>query len=163
MIWLTWLIVLYFLFILFSKVLDQQKNPNQSIDSFVSDNGVIEIMLERNRGGQYVANGQINNQPVTFLVDTGASDVAIPMHIADRLNLAKGHQLTYHTANGTTIGYRTQLDEIQLGDILMTNIRGGITPNMQSDFILLGMSFLKKLEFTQRGNTLTIRQYRNEH
>ena len=162
MVWLTWLIVLYFLFMLFSKVLEHQKNPNQNIESFISDTGATEIVLERNRGGQYVANGHINNQPVTFLVDTGASDVAIPMQVANRLNLVKGHQLTYHTANGTTIGYRTQLDEVRLGDILMTNVRGGITTNMQGDFILLGMSFLKKLEFTQRGNTLTIRQHRDE-
>jgi len=160
MVWLTWLIVLYFLFLLFSKVLDHQKNPNQNIDSITTENGVVEIVLEANRGGQYVANGFINKQPVTFLVDTGASDVAIPIKIAERLQLTLGNQVRYHTANGTTIGYQTHLDEVRLGDITIENVRGGITPNMQGNFVLLGMSFLKKLEFTQRGKTLTVRQYR---
>jgi len=133
MVWLTWLIVLYILFLLFSKVLDHQKNPNQNIDSLIAEGNVVEIVLKKNRGGQYVANG-----------------------------LNKGRQITYHTANGSTTGYQTLLEEVSLGDIALENIRGGVIPNMRGDFILLGMSFLKKLEFTHRGDTLTIRQYKDE-
>ena len=121
-------------------------------------NGVVEIRLQRNRGGQYVADGFINNKPVTFLVDTGASDVAIPIGVADKLNVNKGRQVLYNTANGTTVGYQTHLKKVQLGEIVIQDVRGGINPNMQGDFILLGMSFLKNLEFAQRGDTLTIRQ-----
>ena len=159
MIWITWLIVLGFLFIFFDKVIEHQKNPNQRVDSAISASGVVEVALQRNRAGHYVANGFINGQAVTFLLDTGASDVAIPKHLAEKLGLQKGQQIRYHTANGTTIGYSALLDQVQLGEISLNNVRGGITPNMHGNNILLGMSFLKKLEFTQRGDSLTIRQF----
>jgi len=159
MIWITWFIVLGFLFIFFDKIIDHQINPNQRVDSAINESGVIEVKLQRNRAGHYVANGFINGQDVTFLVDTGASDVAIPMHLAEKLGLQKGQQIRYHTANGTTFGYSTHLNQVQLGEISLNNIRGGITPNMPGEKILLGMSFLKKLEFTQRGDSLTIRQF----
>lgn len=159
MAWLTWVIVIGFLFIFFDKIIDQQMNPNQHIDSVINTSGVVEIELQRNRAGHYVANGFINGHAVTFLVDTGASDVAIPMSMMDKLGLQKGPQILYHTANGTTIGYSTVLDQVRLGEITLSQVRGGITPNMNGEKILLGMSFLKQLEFTQRGDSLTIRQY----
>ena len=48
---------------------------------------------------------------------------------------------------------------MQLGELSVDNVRANINPGMRGNEILLGMSFLKQLEFTQRGDTLTIRQY----
>ena len=54
--------------------------------------------------------------------------------------------------------YSTRLDEVRLGNIELNNVRADINPHMRSDDVLLGMSFLRKLEFTQRDRELTIRQ-----
>ena len=163
MIWLSWLIVLGFLSVFFNNQLEKRQNPNQQINSMVSSQGMTEIVLKRNPAGHYVASGFINDKPVIFLLDTGATDVSVPAKVANRIGLKKGRPLIYQTANGSTRGYLTQLDSISLGDIELNNIRGGINPSMQGEYILLGMTFLKHLEFSQRGNQLTIRQYPNDN
>ena len=163
MIWLSWLIVIVFLSIFFNDQLEKRQNPNQQVNSMISSQGLAEIELKRNPAGHYVASGFINDKPVIFLLDTGATDVSIPSKVANRIGLKKGRPLIYQTANGNTRGYLTQLDSISLGDIQLNNIRGGINPSMQGEYILLGMTFLKHLEFSQRGNKLTIRQYPNDN
>ena len=162
MIWLTWLIVLGFLSVFFNDQLEKRKNPNQQVLSQVNTQGMTEIVLKRNPAGHYVASGFINNSPVIFLLDTGASDVSVPAKVAERIGLKKGRPIIYQTANGNTRGYLTEMDSISLGDIQLNHVRGGINPSMNGEYILLGMTFLKHLEFTQRGNKLTIRQYPND-
>jgi aspartyl protease family protein len=161
MIWLSWLIVLGFLTVFFNNQLEKRQNPNQEVQSLINMQGVAEIVLTRNPAGHYVASGFINNSPVIFLLDTGASDVSIPLNVANRIGLVKGQSLVYQTANGSTRGYLTNLDSVSVGDIQLNDIRGGINPSMKGEYILLGMTFLKHLEFTQRANKLIIRQYPN--
>ena len=62
------------------------------------------------------------------------------------------------TANGRTEGYRTRLNSVQLGDIRLRDVRAMVVPGLDGDQILLGMSALKQLEFTQRSGTLLLRQ-----
>jgi aspartyl protease family protein len=64
-----------------------------------------------------------------------------------------------NTANGRATGYRTRLDELTLGEIRLHNVRALITSGMDGDEVLLGMSALKQLEFTQRAGTLVLRHY----
>lgn len=156
---MMWVGILAVMWLLFSNVLDKQNNPNQSASTQVLSGDIRELVLIRNRMGHYVANGSINSQPVTFMLDTGATDVSIPEPIANKLGLQKGPSAMYQTANGTARVYLTRLKSISLGDIQLNNIRATINPGYKSDEILLGMSFLKHLEFSQRGNTLTLRQY----
>lgn len=156
---LMWVGILAVMWLLFSNVLDKQNNPNQSASTQVLSGNIRELVLIRNRMGHYVANGSINSQPVTFMLDTGATDVSIPETIANKLGLQKGPSAMYQTANGRAKVYLTRLDSIALGDIQLSNVRATINPGYKSDEILLGMSFLKYLEFSQRGNTLTLRQY----
>lgn len=159
---LTWLGLFIFLGLFFSAQLDKQNNPNQSIQTSLLDDGVKQLVLQRNRQGHYVASGHINNQPVVFMLDTGATDVSIPASIADSLNLPDGPAATYQTANGPVQVQLTRLQQISLGDIRLHDVRATINPGYRSDEVLLGMSFLKHLEFTQRGDTLTLRQYPQE-
>jgi len=140
----------------FQGELDKQVNPNQKVVSSVNSDGHTEIILKRNRAGHYVSSGTINYKSVVFLLDTGATNVAVPQQMADYLGLKPGRQITISTANGNTIGYQTHIDHLSIGDIQLQNIRAIITPNLND--ILLGMSALKQLEFTQRGNQLIIRQ-----
>jgi len=135
----------------------RQANPNTQISSQHGE-GFIEVQLAGNGQGHFVADGQINGQAVHFLLDTGATDVAIPERLAGKLDLERGAPVTLSTANGRTQGYRTRLDTLQLGDIQLRDLRALVVPGLEGDQVLLGMSALKQLEFTQRGGTLLLRQ-----
>jgi len=159
MAYITWFLVLGGLTLFFNNWLEKQHNPNQDVNSAITSEGVKEVQLTRNRAGHYVATGLLNTEPVDFLLDTGASDIALPTAIAQKLNLSKGQPIIYRTANGSVVGYMTTIKRVKLGDIEVFDVAAGINPGLEENFVLLGMSFLKQLEFTQRGKTLTIRQY----
>jgi aspartyl protease family protein len=152
-----WLLLLGLLTVFFNDFLEKQHNPNQQIASVQRD-GQQELVLQRNKYGHYVASGMINQQPVVFMLDTGATDISIPHKVAQRLGLQPGRAITYQTANGPALNYATQLDSVSLGNITLYNLPASINPNVNHEDVLLGMSFLKHLEFSQKGNTLTLRQ-----
>jgi aspartyl protease family protein len=156
---LAWIAVMALLTLYFGDVLDRQRNPNREISTAVTDAGVREVELKRNRMGHYVTTGTINGEEVVFLLDTGATGVAIPAALAEQLALPRGRPMVTRTANGNTRSYLTRLNEVGIGDIRLRNVEASITPGLQMREVLLGMSFLKHIEFTQRGNTLTLRQY----
>jgi aspartyl protease family protein len=158
-VWIAWLLALGLLTLFFNGLLDHQRNPNQALHSQIDVHGVREVTLQRNRFGHYLASGSINGQRVEFLLDTGASDVSIPAVLAHRLGLQPGAARVYLTANGPITAYATRLDELRIGDIVLHDVRASINPAAEDIGILLGMSALKQLEFTQRGNTLILRQY----
>ena len=155
-----WIALLAMLTWFFAGVIEEQYNPNQRVATSVSEGGVAETVLQRNRYGHYVATGEINESAVRFLVDTGASDVNIPAEVAARLALRRGAAQRANTANGTITVYATRLDQVRLGDIVLRDVRASINPHMGGEDVLLGMSFLKDLELVQRGDKLSLRQYR---
>ena len=154
---LAWLVLGGLLVFAFSDILDRQRNPNQSVQTLHSAGG-REVVLQRNRYGHYVTDGFINEQPVVFLLDTGATGVAVPARTARRLGLRRGRAYQARTANGIAVSYSTLLESVSVGEIRLTNVIAGISPGLATDEILLGMSFLKHIEFTQRGDTLILRQ-----
>lgn len=153
---IAWGLAIALLVWFFEGQIQQQFNPNTHVESRV-DNGRVTVILEQNRMGHYVARGRVNGQPVTFLLDTGATLVAVPETLAQELGLSKGRQGMSQTANGRVVTYRTEIDQLQLGDIQLTQVPASIMPGMGDDVILLGMSALKKFELTQKGDTLTLR------
>jgi len=157
MIFVAWLVFLAMLFFIFEETLLQRNNPNQNIVTTL--NGIQkEIVLQRNAYGHYISNGTINGKQVVFLLDTGASDVAIPESLANEIGLLKGQEVFVKTANGNAKAYRTRLDSVALGEIKRYDLNATILTNIDGDEVLLGMSFLKHFEITQKGKTLTIRQ-----
>lgn len=152
----AWILLLVLLTLFFNDRLDKQRNPNQQLAINLADD-IPEVRLQRNRFGHYVATGSINGQPVEFMLDTGATDVSIPAGIADRLKLQRGQSMNYHTANGTITAWQTIADEIQLGPLRLGPVRASINPHDRSNAVLLGMSFLKQLDFNQQGNILTLK------
>jgi aspartyl protease family protein len=156
---LFWIALLALLSVYFSDLLERQRNPNRDVTSQVTDSGVREVQLKRNRQGHYVTAGTINGEAVVFLLDTGATGVAIPAAIAERLSLPRGRSFITNTANGRSKSYQTRLAEVGIGDIRLHNVEAAIAPGLEMREVLLGMSFLKHIEFTQRGNVLTLRQY----
>ena len=153
----AWLLFLAMLFGVFDYLVSQRDNPNQNIVTTL--NGVQkEVVLHRNPHGHYVTNGMINNHEVIFLLDTGATDIAIPESIANSIGLIKGHEVYIKTANGNTAAYRSRLDSVAIGEIKRYDLSATILTNMSGKEILLGMNFLKHFEIIQKGKTLTIRQ-----
>jgi aspartyl protease family protein len=158
--WMTiigWIVFFLLLFYLFNRVWENMQNPNTAVATqYIGERK--QVTLQRNKYGHYVATGAINGEPVVFLVDTGATDIAIPESIANKLGLEKGPAMTARTANGIATAYATRLDSVSLGEITLHDIRGSILANAGTEEILLGMTFLKHLELNQKGDELTIIQ-----
>ncbi|PLY13020.1 MAG: TIGR02281 family clan AA aspartic protease [Sedimenticola sp.] len=155
----SWISLIILLTMLFRSLLDDQYNPNTSPVVMSAEEGAREIVLQRNRHGHYVATGKINGHDVVFLLDTGATAVAVPEQLADQLGLQRGMPGVSRTANGNVQVWSTRIERISLGGIEQRNVRASILPNMPANEVLLGMSFLKHLELLQRGDQLTLRQY----
>lgn len=141
----------------FEGAIEERNNPNQSATAVSTDQGGLELTLEANRQGHYVAPGRINGHEVTFLVDTGATTISIPGHVADRIGLERGTPIPTSTAGGHVTSYATRLDTVSLGGIRRNDINASINPSMAIDEVLLGMNFLAPLELNQRGGQLQIR------
>ena len=154
----AWILGFFLLALLFSKILDQQNNPNQSFATLATSD-FREVVLLRNRNGHYVFDGEINRHKVTFLVDTGATTTAIPGGMQQALGLKAGPATSVSTANGLTTAYLTRLDQLAIGEIELFDVNASIIPGMKVNEILLGMNVLKHFELIQSGNQLTIRQY----
>lgn len=152
MLWLAAIGLLGGLFLLFST-LDDRGGMVSSVDS----DGAAMVVLEQDRNGHYEAEGEINGQAVTFLVDTGATDVALPESIARHLGLEFGPRVQVMTAAGRVTAWMTRLDEVKVGGIRRENVRATITSG-EFDGILLGMSFLKHYGLQQQDGKLIIRQ-----
>ena len=157
MIYAAWILVLVILTVAFNGYVEKQTNPNQNVVSNVNGQGISEVVLKRNRSGHYIANGIINGYDVTFLLDTGATLVSIPEHLANKMKLKKGQRLPVQTANGSISVYRTTLNSVKLGAIELQQVNATINPRMTSNEILLGMSFMKHLDMLQTGNELILR------
>jgi len=154
---LFWLVALFALSYFFQDKIEKKFNPNQRLDS-QAQHGRISVVLEQNAQGHYVLSGTINQQPVTFLLDTGATQVAIPAHLASTLGLRAGREQRVSTANGTIGVKATTIKQLTFGAITLNNLKGHLNPGMSDNTILLGMNALKQLELVQRNNTLTITQ-----
>jgi len=123
----------------------------QSLD----ENGRMLVVLQRDRSGHYLAQGAINGQPVVFLVDTGATDVAISERTARAMGLEFGPRMVVMTAAGKSAAWRTRLDRVSLGSLELENVRATITPGLGKE-ALLGMSFLRYFSLRQEGDRLVI-------
>ena len=155
----AWVVAFALLALMFSKILDWQNNPNQSVSTL--DTGeFMEIVLKRSRNGHYVFDGEVNRKRVTFLVDTGATTTAIPGKLQQELGLVAGPALSVATANGKTTAYLTSLEQMAIGGIELYDVNATIIADMGVDEILLGMNVLRHFELVQRGDELIIRQYR---
>ena len=153
---LAWAAGLGLLTLLFDNQIAQQFNPNPQPTSSTGQ-GSVEVRLQQNRYGHYVTSGLINNQPVVFLLDTGATQVSVPFALAQQLNLIPGRPTWVQTANGRVQVAQTIIEHLQIGGIELHNVRAHLNYADSTDEILLGMSALKQLEFSQRQDVLILR------
>jgi len=157
MLYAAWILVLVMLTLGFNQWFVHERNPNRNVHSMRAGDA-IEVTLRQNRYGHYAATGAINGHPVEFLLDTGATEVSVPERVAARIGLARGASGKVNTANGLVTTYATRIVQLRLGDIVLEDVRAHINPGMRGEEVLLGMSALKALEFTQRDGMLTLRQ-----
>ena len=157
-VWLAWIMAIALLMFIFEDELEKQYNPNSQPQVSLNSSGQAEVILKQNRQGHYVTKGAINEASVTFLLDTGATQVSIPAHIADKLNLESYGSYPVQTANGQVTVYKTKIDQLSIGNIFLYNVAAHINPAMKDDGILLGMSALKQLDFQQTGKQLILRE-----
>jgi len=108
--------------------------------------------------GHFVVDGQINGGAMRFLVDTGATSIALSSSDATRLGIdyRKGQPGLMGTANGTVVAYRVKLDTVRVGDIVVSNVDAAVMEGNQMPFALLGMSFLNRMEMKREGQTMVL-------
>lgn len=152
MIWLAALGLLGGLYALFS-MLEQNGGTVVSVDA----SGTAMIVLEQDRNGHYQVEGLINGQAVNFLVDTGATDVAVPESMARALGLDFGPRVQVMTAAGPSKAWMTRLNQVSIGGINRRDVRATITSG-EFNGVLLGMSFLRYYSLQQRDGKLVIRE-----
>jgi aspartyl protease family protein len=147
------LLVLGMFYLYFENSLQARDHPNRDLQIAPGS----EVVLKRSRDGHYIFPGTINGRPVSFLLDTGATLVSVPAHRAEELGLAAGAHQQSVTANGTVVTRASRVEALAFGPFVMRGVPASLNPGMAGDQVLLGMSVLKHLEFTQRGDTLILR------
>jgi aspartyl protease family protein len=116
-----------------------------------------QITLSSDANGHFQGNGLINGRSVSFLVDTGATLIAIGQPDADRLQLPykNGPRVTMRTANGDTVGYRVRLNTVRIGDVEVYDVEA-VVHGSPLPFVLLGNSFLTRFQMKRENDTLTL-------
>lgn len=119
------------------------------------------LVLQADGRGHYSTELGINGRRTIAVLDTGASGVAMSRNEADRLGIAyrDARRITTRTAAGDSSAYVVNLDSVQAGSITLRNVEALITVLPDSPaVVLLGMSFLSRVEMVKDGNRLTLIQ-----
>ena len=116
-----------------------------------------KIVLSAGSGGHFVTPGAINGRAVEFMVDTGATAVAMGVSEAERLGIdyRKGQLGRGNTANGQVAVYQVKLASVRVGDVEVYDIDAAVLPNGPSQ-ILLGNSFLGRFQMTRFNDQLVL-------
>ena len=117
-----------------------------------------QVVVASDRLGQYQVRGAVNNQFTNFLVDTGASLVALSSELATTMNIdyTAGKQGTVQTAQGRAASYFVVLDELVVGSITAYNVEAAVIEGTYPQMPLLGMSFLKQVSMQESAGVLTL-------
>lgn len=111
--------------------------------------------------GMYFARGRINGQPVKFMVDTGATSIAMSTSQAKQLGIRYqliGSPTRVRTASGDADAYSVNLRTVNVGEISQSNIEALVVEGKPDGPILLGMSFLGRLGVEQTRTVMTLIQ-----
>ena len=143
----------YFLFTTFAEdVLRYTANEQRSTERKSEDNTgnlVHSIEIPRQRDGHYWVNMDVSNNPIAFIVDTGASVVTLSHQDAENLNLYLSdfdYNITVRTAAGLTTMAEINLDRVTIGVIELYNVKAFVAREGMLSVSLLGMNFLNRLD-----------------
>lgn len=116
------------------------------------------VVLKADARGHFVSSGQINGRIMQYMVDTGASTVAIGRPDAQRMGLKfeeQGQSVRMNTANGVAQGWRMRLDSVRVGDVELRGVDAIVTPQPMP-YVLLGNSFLREFEMSRNGDEMVL-------
>ena len=115
------------------------------------------IVLMADSRGHFVNSGTINGRVMQYMVDTGASTIAIGRSDADRmgLNYKNGQPVRMSTANGVAQGWRMKLDSVRIGDVEVFGVEAVIT-SQPMPYVLLGNSFLTEFQMTRVNDQMVL-------
>lgn len=151
---LVWALILGLGVWFLQEWLDQKYQPNAGLVTTQNE----PLRLAPDPYHQYSVDGAINHHQVTFLIDTGASSVSVPAAVAKKAGLVGGEKYWVTTANGSIQVESTRIEKLMVGGFELRNIEAGINPHMDDGIILLGMSAMRHLRFSQDGDTMVIEQ-----
>ncbi|MGE0811634.1 MAG: TIGR02281 family clan AA aspartic protease [Immundisolibacter sp.] len=116
-----------------------------------------EIRLAAGPGGHFVAGGSINGRAVRFLVDTGATNIAMSEAVARSIGLdyTKGERGLTNTANGQVVAHRVSLREVRVGDVVIYNVAATVVP-APMEMVLLGNSFLTRFQMRRDADIMVL-------
>jgi len=138
-----------------------QLGQSGSVSSTFSSVPVTEVRIARDQIGMFHSQGSINGTAVRFLIDTGATSVALNGTQARRLGIdfkTQGKRVPIVTASGNTVGYVVTLDRVKVGGIELFGVEGVVLDGSEPREALLGMSFLGRLEMLNEGGLLRLRK-----
>lgn len=124
-----------------------------------SSSGPARAVLTADSAGHFLTTGNINGMSVRFLVDTGASMISLGASDASRIGIdaSKGQRAIANTANGQTQVTRVKLDTVRVGEIVLNNV-DALVHQQDMPVVLLGMSFLNRMEMQRDGDTMTLKK-----
>jgi len=111
--------------------------------------------------GMYMVGGTINGHPVKFMVDTGATWISMNSQHAKRIGLdyrVSGKRSSVSTASGVAQVFVLNLDRVRVGDIELYHVEAAILEGNSPTEILLGMSFLDRVEIQRKGQMMTLKK-----
>lgn len=116
-----------------------------------------QVVMTVGPGGHYTTTGQINGLPTSFLVDTGATTLAISQGEAERLGLRYlyGKRVVTHTANGIVPAYEIQLTSVRVGNAEVRDVDAIVIPAAMP-YVLLGNSFLNRFQMRRENDVMTL-------
>lgn len=117
------------------------------------------LSIARSNGGHYWAEGAINGRAQQFLVDTGATSVALNENHARRLGIdyrTRGQPIQVNTASGTAKGWRVTLDKVSVGSLQVLGVEAVVLEGASPSEALLGMSFLNRVGWRVENNLLVL-------
>ncbi len=119
--------------------------------------GGQRIVLTADGRGHFLPAGQINGRTVQFMVDTGATSVAMSESDARRINLRfeTGQRVMVSTANGAAVAHRVRLDSVRIGDVTVHGVEALVT-QQSMPYVLLGNSFLNRFQMQRQNDQLTL-------
>lgn len=156
-----WVIAITITYLGFDSWLDDQKSPNAGVDPVVTADGTKEIDLRRNWSGHYTVDGFLNDHPVTFIIDTGASNVSVPVSIARKAELGDGRKTVAQTANGNVGVEIVKVDKVTAGGISARGVKASVNPGLEGNQVLLGMSFLSDVDLIHSEEGMKLMERRD--
>lgn len=158
---LTWIGIIVFVVLVYSSKDILLNNPVVAnlLPGYGYKNEHRGLIFKRANNGHFYILATVNGKSIKFLVDTGASDIALTIADAKKIGIdTRKLQYTkaYNTANGVIYAAPITIRKMQVHDIELSNVKASVSSTDAFNQSLLGMAFLENLKFSIDGDTLTI-------